>query len=148
MVEIHVLGRLILPSQGMVLLSRKVGREYTYLPGGHVEHGEGVQRALRRELMEEFGGKVEIGRFVAALEHAYRRADGTLRHEVNLVFLGQLLTHNASQPPQPVESRLTFFWHPIERLGEVNLCPAPLVEIIQDLYQMGATRSWASTLGE
>ena len=146
MAEIHVLGRLVLPANGHILLARKRGRDYAYLPGGHVEHGEGVRQALRREIQEEIGGEVEVGRFVAALEHSYEKEGQLARHEVNFVFLGRLLGYNLIRTPQSIEPKLEFFWHPVDKLKAVNLQPSPLLHMLWELYEMGDTVKWASTM--
>jgi len=40
-------------------------------PGGKVEHGESLEECLRREIKEEVGIKIEVGRPVTRVEHAY-----------------------------------------------------------------------------
>ena len=40
-------------------------------PGGKIEPGESRERALRRELLEEFGIEAEIGRFLGGIVHHY-----------------------------------------------------------------------------
>src|SRR4051812_26785859 len=52
--------------RGKVLLARRAATKALapgkfHLPGGHVEFGETVQAALAREIMEEFGIRVEVG---------------------------------------------------------------------------------------
>ena len=146
MSKIHVLGRLVLPTNGHILLARKVGQAYSYLPGGHVEHGESVKQALQREIQEELGKAVEVWRFVAALEHSYEKGGEIARHEVNFIFMGRLPGYNLTKTPKPIEANLEFFWHPVDKLKEVNLQPSPLIHMLWELYEMGATLKWASTM--
>lgn len=44
-------------------------------PGGKLEKGEGPEAALKRELMEELGIDVEVGRVKDVLMHAYPDRD-------------------------------------------------------------------------
>lgn len=53
-------------SEGKVLLakrpkSKKLAPDKYHLPGGHVEYGEDLKSALRREILEEFGVEVQVG---------------------------------------------------------------------------------------
>jgi NAD+ diphosphatase len=65
---------LVVDGEGRLLLARRaapVCHGYWDLPGGFLEEGEDPLDALRRELREETGLKVEPLRFVAALPDRY-----------------------------------------------------------------------------
>lgn len=69
--------------QVLVVRHRKDGREYHLLPGGGVEFGEGLVEALTREVLEETGLEIEVGRLLGTTETIY--PDGE-RHILHLIF--------------------------------------------------------------
>lgn len=81
----EVIARGLLIMHGRVLLCRNLGKNYFYLPGGHVEFGEPAAAALEREFLEETGRVVRAGACVLVSEHAFTQGKRP-RHELNLVF--------------------------------------------------------------
>ncbi|HXZ98940.1 MAG TPA: NUDIX hydrolase [Candidatus Binatia bacterium] len=71
----------------LVVAHRRPGPRRWLLPGGGVEAGETLVEAARRELMEETGVDVQIGRLVIVCE----AIEPGRRHLVNLVFVGRWL---------------------------------------------------------
>ncbi|MBN1230723.1 MAG: NUDIX domain-containing protein [Anaerolineales bacterium] len=140
------IARVILPSSGHVMLVNKVDRDYYYLPGGHIEFGEKAAISLAREMEEEIGGQIEVHQFVAAMEHSFVDNKESQKHEINLVFLGRLLSHTFPDIPQSLEPDLVYSWHPIENLGILPLFPPDTARMIQELYEMGRTTSWYSSV--
>lgn len=145
--DIELLVRGIFRHRGRVLLVRRVGTEYTFLPGGHIEPGEPAREALRRELLEETGCRVDPGPFWGAVEHRFRQGNQEI-HEVNLVFLVE--PPPGLLRPQVVsrEAHLEFSWYDVNSLTEANLQPTPLCTAIRcwetSLSPAGA--GWASTM--
>ena len=80
----------VLQSAGTILLVRAStltevpGR--WFLPGGGVDHGEHPIDALRRELVEETGLEVSVGRQLGVLSDLRRRSSGDLVHSVRLIY--------------------------------------------------------------
>lgn len=81
---------LVLNPRGEMLLIRSVGKwQGRYVcPGGRVELHERLIDAVKREVREEVGLKVEVGAFIGLQEHiAPQSIDGIARHLVFLDFL-------------------------------------------------------------
>jgi ADP-ribose pyrophosphatase YjhB (NUDIX family) len=87
---IEIIVRGVWMQDGQVLVCRDLENGHCFLPGGHVEFGETAAGALQREMVEELGLSLQVGRFLGAVESAFDQADGsgsiTRHHEVNLVF--------------------------------------------------------------
>lgn len=128
--KIEVIARAIFIQDGHVLLTRKRGRDYTYLTGGHVERDESARRAIQREMAEEFDGRARVGEFVGSLENVFDN-QGKHHHEINLVFRGRLLDPAYPELPRPREQDLEFLWQPVECLEEVNLQPHEMAAMIR-----------------
>jgi len=143
MATTHLLARAVIRRSRRVLVVRADGQPHTFLPGGHVEDGEGLRDCLRRELREELGVDSQVGAYRGVVEHRWQR-DGTPQYELNHCFAVEApaLTDAA---PTAEEGYLSFEWAPAEALGTVQLQPAPLRRLLHP--EAGeASPWWASTL--
>ena len=67
----HYLARGIVMADGRVLVAHQIGADNTFLPGGHINTGEGAEQALAREIEEEIGVRPTVKRFLGAVECAW-----------------------------------------------------------------------------
>ena len=86
-------------------------------PGGKVEPGEGEPEALRREIQEELGCPVEVGRLL--VRHTHRYPD----LEVELAFYACRLPPGAEPRPLGVAA---LEWASDTALGGYDFCEADL----------------------
>lgn len=86
--------RAVIPHGDRIVVARerRRGRDYVTLPGGRPERGETLPRCLVREVSEETGLTVVVGRLLYIAEVV----GGTTLQELNLVFLAE-----SSQEPAP-----------------------------------------------
>lgn len=61
-------------------------------PGGKVEPGEGVEECLRRELVEEMGIRIAVGRPLTPATHEYPTFTVTLYPYVCSIEEGEIIT--------------------------------------------------------
>ena len=77
------------PGSALLLMRRSDNGDWG-LPGGYVEIGESVAQAAAREVLEETGVRVEVGRLVGVYSDPSRQVieypDGRRVHAVNLCF--------------------------------------------------------------
>ncbi len=139
----HYLVRGIILYKDQVLLAHQIGANNTFLPGGHIEHGERAEHALCREIFEELNKKAIINCFVGAIEHSWQQ-EKVNHFEINLVFKVKVEDLSSSNEPVSFEEQLEFFWAPIDSLENHNLKPFPLIDCIRTLDNRNAY--WDSTL--
>lgn len=118
-----VVAGLIVGPGGILLTQRRADQPLPLLwelPGGKIEPGESPEAALARELAEELGVRVEIGRVWEVLFHAYP--------EYDVYMLVYRCTLPAGETPRAVEVK-DLAWVPPAGLGAYEVLPAdaPLV---------------------
>jgi ADP-ribose pyrophosphatase YjhB (NUDIX family) len=123
-----------------LLLMRRSDNGHWGLPGGYVEAGESVTDAVAREVFEETGVRIEVGRLVGVYSDPKRQiieyGPGRRVHAVNLCFEARAVGQGeATTPGETLE--LGYF--PAEAL------PSPFVPIhtirIEDAARGGAEPS-------
>lgn len=144
--SINVLGRLLIISNDYVLVTKKKVDDYVFLPGGHVEYNEGVKTTIIRELQEEMGADVEVGKFIGVLEKSFENKDKGAYHELNFIFIGKLKGQDYPQTPESLEDAQEVKWIPINELRKANLLPSQMIDIINDYKKSNQEAIWISTM--
>jgi ADP-ribose pyrophosphatase YjhB (NUDIX family) len=112
-----------------VLLHRLDGDEYWSLPGGRVEAGEDAATAVAREMREELGLAVTVGRLLWVVENFFA-SGGRLYHEVGLYFAteapadARILDLDARHLGDEQGRTLEFAWFDRKALASVDVRPA------------------------
>ena len=127
----HYLARAVIFVEGKILLTHRIGADNTFLPGGHIEHGENAEAALIREIKEELGMAAIVGRFIGAVEHAW--VDEFNNHQINLLFEVTIAGLDALVTPSSQEAHLEFIWSGPEDLESHNLLPVPMIACLNNL---------------
>ena len=139
--HIHVLIRGIILDVGHILLCKTLDlpANCCFLPGGHVEYGEGAEAAVLRKLQQEGGVACAVKRFLGCLEHSFEPGHNGIchNHEYNLVFELASEEVNASMPLPQCEENIALSWMPLSALSEIDFRPEPLKTIMPEwLYSL------------
>ncbi|HVC03394.1 MAG TPA: NUDIX hydrolase [Candidatus Acidoferrales bacterium] len=131
---------------GEVLLVRheKGGHSYWLVPGGGVDPGETLVEAGARELREETGYNVEVGRLVALCEAIDPNPGG--RHIVNTVYSGTIRNGELAVGANDKALR-DARWLPVAELATLEMYPpigAELLAVIRENGE-GAVRVLGNT---
>ena len=122
-IETLARGVCVMSESILLCRNRKIGN--VYLPGGHIEFGETGAEALAREIQEEMGCRVKVGRFMGCAEHTFLQ-QGNPHAEINLVYELRVTGLAPDRLPPCTESWIEFFWHPLKRLAFSRCEPAAL----------------------
>ena len=127
--KFHYIARGIIRNDEHYLLCKQKNGDYTFLLGGHIDFGEGAKFALAREIKEEIGADVTIGKFRGAIENAWED-----QCEISLVFdvAHNLTKDDTPKPASPAEEHLAFLWVHKDDLAKHNVLPTPLIQWLQD----------------
>lgn len=124
--------------RGHVLLHTEERDDFWVLPGGRPRLHETSHDALAREMEEEIGVRVGVGRLLWIVENVitYR---GMRLHELALCYAMSLPEDSpyreigADFTGREGEITLHFRWFPIDRIQDVNLRPSFLQTALGDL---------------
>ena len=96
-------------------------------PGGKIEPGETREECLKRELVEEMGVLIAVGRALTPATHHYPTFTVTLYPYVCSIVSGEITLHEHS----------AISWLPAARMHELDWADADLPIIAE--YQQGAS---------
>ena len=102
------------PGGREILLMQRSDNGHWGLPGGYLEPGESVQHAAAREVREETGWRVEVGRLVGVYSDPARQVieypDRRRVHAVNLCFEALARESGEVETPGEVTGVGFFAW--------------------------------------
>ena len=132
--KIHVLARAVITDQNQILLCKTLDLSvsFYFLPGGHIETGEGAQDALLRELKEETGIDCKIKKFLGCLEYSFEPGHSSIchNHEYNFVFEAESKHLTSDRKIICPEKHIELIWMPISSLQEIDFRAEPLRKLL------------------
>jgi ADP-ribose pyrophosphatase YjhB (NUDIX family) len=121
-----------------VLLQASGDESQFILPGGHGEVLEPSSESIRREMEEEYGVQVEVGRLLWVVENFFTD-DGIRTHQIGVIYEVHLpsdcylLDTSREYSGDDVGTPFVARWLPIVSLPDVRLVPSFLCEALARL---------------
>jgi len=148
--NIHVLSRGVIIDQDNILLCKTLDLpiSFYFLPGGHVEHGESVEKSLLRELMEETGAHCKIKRFLGCLEYSFEPGHSSIchNHEYNFIFEAESDDLKINIKIPKLENHIDLVWIKLDQLSEIDFRAEPLRELIPEWLNSLLNNSFKSEM--
>ena len=135
--HIEIIARAVVTCGAHALVCRHPPGNYVVFPGGHVDLGETAAEGLARELREEIGLELTVGRCLGVQELLFEQK-GRLRHEYTLMFhVEHPPTWDPESPPRlvsPEAPKIELGWIRAANLGSVDLRPAMAGHLLRNRF--------------
>ena len=98
MKEVRVAAAVIEKDGKILIAERAYGKQAGLweFPGGKLEEGESAEKAIVREIFEEFDVKIRVKRFLCRVEHHYEVFDLNMDCFICEIIEGDLVLHDHS----------------------------------------------------
>lgn len=121
----ELLVRAVIIKDRKILVCQTEGREYCFLPGGHIEFKESMQIALKRELDEELGVRVVQSKFIGGVENIFTQNE-VPTHEVSFLFHVEV----EGDTFESKEDHIRFYWLTYEEFVEKKIMPPAMKDAV------------------
>lgn len=135
-IRVSARGVVVRDGQALLIAFEDAGGFHYNIPGGGIERGETARETTRRELREEAGATVIVGRLLLTYEyepghHAHAYGPG---HALGLVFACDLEPGSEpGMPETPDGDQVGVHWVPLDDLSGVPLIPNIGAQIVATL---------------
>lgn len=130
--RIRVAALLLIDHRVLLVRHAKEGRSYHLLPGGGVEWGETLSAALVREVAEETGLAIDVGRPILLSDTIDPSGD---RHVVNVTFTATVIGGELASTPDDDRIEAIDLVE-ADRLNALDLRP-PIAPEVVDAVDLG-----------
>lgn len=116
-----------------ILTHKNINKDHYCLPGGRVEIGENSEEAIKREIYEELGKKVEITRYISTIENFFEM-ENKKYHEIMFVHNVEFKNEEDKKIDyilKNIEGKkgLQYKWIDLNEIDKYNILPKCIKEI-------------------
>ncbi len=128
---IELIARIVVKREDKILLCLNKKANTYFLPGGHVEFGDTLEKTIYKETAEELGwteDDIKSIKFNGYLENSFTSTSGTDIHaELNMIFDVEI---GLDVKTQSQESHIEFQWIDRANLPSITLLPKAISQFI------------------
>jgi len=125
MEKFEVCVRTVIQKREKILVCWNKEKGYYFFPGGHLNFGESIARALSREIKEELGIEIKEFSFIGIVDNIYEEG-GKKHHEINLIF--RVIPKKIISESK--ENHISFFLFDKKRFSKEKVLPIALKKAI------------------
>ncbi len=128
--SIELIVRLIIKRDSKILLCKNLKKGHFYLPGGHVEFGDSLEKTIYKEMYEELGLRQENLKNISYsghLEQIYME-DDVEYHELNMIYTAEV-PNDIEMVSQ--EEHIAFEWVDMKDLETTNVLPKTIIPFLK-----------------
>ncbi len=119
-----------------ILTHKNINKDHYCLPGGRVEIGENSEEAIKREIYEELGKKVEITRYISTIENFFEM-ENKKYHEIMFVHNVEFKNEEDKKIDyilKNIEGKkgLQYEWIDLNEIDKYNILPKCIKEILKE----------------
>ena len=125
-------GALILRERKMLLVKRshEPSKGLSSIPGGRLELGETIEDAVKREVLEECGVKIDVMRVLEVMDNIIHDDDGRIRYHFVLI---DMLAHYLSGDPEAQSDAEECRWVTLSELANLDMNPRLRAVIMREI---------------
>lgn len=121
----ELLVRALIIRDKKILVCQTKGKDYFFLPGGHIEYSENMRDALSRELQEELGARVVASQFIGGVENLFTQ-EGEMRHEISFLFHTDIDIDEIKSN----EEHISFYWFSYDEFISQRIVPPAMQDAV------------------
>ncbi|MFH1096206.1 MAG: NUDIX hydrolase [Candidatus Desantisbacteria bacterium] len=134
-IDIRVAACIIENNKILMIQHKKDDKKYWLLPGGRIEYGETIIQAIKRELIEETGVEISVGKLMFVSDAI---PEDNNRHILNMFFEAEIVGGEIRLGDEEILNAVEFI--DIDKIDELIIYPLikeELKQYIKDGHSLG-----------
>ena len=120
---------------GKILVHKNINKDHYCLPGGRIEIGESSEQAIKREIQEELGKKIDIIGYLATIENFFEM-ENKKYHEIFFIHKIEFANEedkkiNYTMHNLEEKEYLQYEWLDFDKVEEYTIVPKCLKEVLK-----------------